>query len=123
MSRRFSFLTHFLLAVLLITPLSALAEIPNSAPTLLILLHFLTLLESIIGIVIYLAFVVFGWGIIKLITAGGSGDQKRITDAKRILVYGIIGLFVLSSMFGILTFIKTYLGVPDNTPITVPKFQ
>ena len=110
-----------LFTALLITPLLAYAANPNAEPVKSVLVNFHTLLTVVIQILITLAFVVFGWGIIKLITAGG--DTKKIADAKGILTYGIIGLFVLSSMYGILVLIKTYLGVPDNTPIIVPEFQ
>ena len=121
MNRRFSFLAHLFLTAVLTTPLFAYAQSPDAGTVKTVLTNFRTLLNVVIEILITLAFVVFGWGIIKLITAGG--DTKKIADAKGILTYGIIGLFVLSSIYGILVFIKTYLGVPDNTPITVPKFQ
>ena len=123
MKRIIIHLSHFFLAILFTSPLFAYAQNPDAEPVKSVLTNFQTLLTVVIEILITFAFVVFGWGIIKLISAGGSGNQKKITDAKRILTYGIIGIFVLSSMYGILAFIKTYLGVPDNTPITVPKFQ
>ena len=117
---------HFsypLFTILLTTPLLGYAQNPDAGPVESVLTNFHTLLSVVIEILITLAFVVFGWGIVKLITSKAGGDPKKVNDAKQIILYGIIGLFVLSSMYGILVFIKTYLGVPDNTPITVPKFQ
>ena len=114
-------LTHLLLAALLTAPLLAFAQTPSMGPAKSILLNIRDLLPVVVKILITLAFVVFGWGIVKLIIAGG--DTKKISGAKGILTYGIIGIFVLASILGILTFIKTYIGIPDNAPITVPKFQ
>ena len=119
--RHFFSFAHFFSIALFAAPLLAYAQSPNAEPIKTILTNFGTFLAVLVEILIALAFAVFGWGIMKLITAGG--DTKKIHDAKGILTYGIIGLFVLSSLYGILVFIKTYLGVPDNTPITVPKFQ
>ena len=123
MKRIIIHLSHFFLAILFTSPLFAYAQNPDAEPVKSVLTNFQTLLTVIIEILIAFAFVVFGWGIVKLINSKAVGDPKKVNDAKQIILYGIIGLFVLSSMYGILAFIKTYLGVPDNTPITVPKFQ
>ena len=120
-NRRFASFAYFLFTILFAIPLLAYAKDPDAGPVQLIILHTIVVLNVVIEILITLAFVVFGWGIIKLITAGG--DAKKVTDAKGILTYGIIGIFVLASLLGILTFIKTYIGVPSNAPITAPKFQ
>ena len=120
MKRVISYLSHFLFAILIAIPSVAFAA-PNAQPVKSILDHILTLLNVVIQVLIMLAFVVFGWGIIKLIIAGG--DTTKIKDAKKILLYGVIGIFVLASLGGILFFIKTYIGVPDNSPVQIPKLQ
>ena len=120
MKRVISHLAHPLFAMLLAIPFVAFAA-PNAQPVKDVFTSILTVLNLVIKILISLAFVVFGWGIIKLIFAGG--DSKGVADAKRILLYGVIGIFVLASLGGILFFIKTYIGVPDNSPVQIPKFQ
>ena len=122
-NRRSSSLAYFLFSVLLAIPLLAYAQNPDAGPVQLIILHTIVVLNVIIEIIITLAFVVFGWGIVKLISSKAGGDPKKVNDAKGILTYGIIGIFVLASMLGILTFIKTYIGIPGNAPIQTPKFQ
>ena len=107
--------------ILVSNPFVAFAESPNAGPLKSILTNFLAFLNKVTPTLIALAFVVFGWGIIKLITAGG--DPKRRSDAKGILTWGIIAIFILASMSGIVLFIKTYFAIPGNKPIEVPKFQ
>jgi len=75
----------------------------------------------LVQILVLLAVLIFGWGVIRLISA--AGDPQHIKEAKGILLWGFIGIFVLSSLYGIITFIETYIGVPENSPIQVPKFS
>lgn len=96
------------------------AQSPNPAVVNTVLTHFLTLLTLVIQILILSALIVFGWGVVKLIFS--ASDPKKIEQAKYIILWGIIGLFVLASMGGILAFIKTYLGIPNNSPIPAPMF-
>ncbi len=53
------------------------------------------------------AVLVFIWGIVKYIK--NAGDAKAAGEGKSIMIYGAIALFVLFSVFGIITFIRTEL--------------
>ncbi len=75
-------------------------------------------LGAIVEIGMLFAFVIFGWGILKLITA--NGDPKKVGDAKGILTWGIIGIFILASMGGIIYFINAYIGIPTKPVIQAP---
>ncbi len=74
----------------------------------------------VLRIVMTLAFVVFIWGIVKLIAA--SGNPQKIAQAKTIILYGIIGLAVMASIGGIIAFLQTYFGTPGGVPIKIPQF-
>ena len=118
-------ISHFLslLFVILISlPLIASAQAPDPAPVNTVLTNFLALLTVVIKILISSAFVVFGWGIVKLIFTTRAGDAKKIGEAKQILLWSIIGIFVLASLGGIIIFIQTYFGIPNNAPIQPPTF-
>ena len=78
------------------------------------------LLNLLLQIVMTLAFVVFIWGIIKFIAA--SGSPQKITQAKGIMYYGIIGLAVMAMITGIIAFLQNYFGIQGGVPITVPQF-
>lgn len=54
----------------------------------------------------------FFWGVVKYIRSGAGGD-KAVEEGKQIMVWGIVGLFIATSIWGIITFIRTELGVPD----------
>ena len=114
----FYFLSSFTFIVVL-TPLAVLAA-PNPAPINTILTNVLNLLTLLIQILIVSAIAVFGWGVVRLMF--NANNPQKVAQAKQIIFFGLIGLFVLTSMYGIIFFIKTYLGVPDNTPIEAPKF-
>ena len=85
-----------------------------------------TIIENLIGTATQLlilldimALMVFVWGIVKFIFAAGNPEQ--IKSAKGILWYGIIGLFILTSAFGIVLALQTYFGVTAQ-PIPIPQF-
>ena len=55
-------------------------------------------LNPIIYLLFALATVVFVWGIIQYVLAGGPQQAEQ---GKKTMLYGIIGLFVMASAFGI----------------------
>lgn len=67
-----------------------------------------------------LTLVVFGWGIVKLISAAGS--PEKLKEAKGIIWWGIIGMFVLASIIGIIVFAQKYFGIHGVQIIDVPQF-
>ena len=71
-------------------------------------------------VVFVLAIVAFGWGIVQFIFA--AGDPASVTKAKGFLLWGVIGMAVMASLFGLITFLQTYFGVTKGgqVDITVP---
>lgn len=67
-------------------------------------------------ILVALAFLValfmFAWGIVKFISA--AGDPEKIREAKQFLLWGVLGMAVLASVFGLITFLQSYFGVPGG---------
>jgi hypothetical protein len=79
-------------------------------------------IKCIIGAVIIpgifsLAFVVFLWGVFKFIR---SSDVKDKQDSKQFIYAGLIGLFVMVSVWGIIKIAATTLGVDSSV---VPALQ
>lgn len=69
-----------------------------------------------------LAVVVFGWGIVQLILA--AGDPEKIKNAKQFIWWGVIGMAVLASLFGIIAWLRGYFGVEqEETTINVPTVE
>lgn len=55
-----------------------------------------------------IATVVFLWGVIEFISKGDN--DEAVTKGKRHMVYGIIGLFIMVSVWGIMQLICTTVG-------------
>jgi len=97
-------------------PLIASAQTDKLSP---LAQNLLNVLNIVVTIVFVIAVIVFGWGIVKLITA--AGDPTAIKEAKGFLIWGIIGIAVLASIFGIITFLQDYFGVtPGGGTIQPP---
>ena len=66
-----------------------------------------TVVRQAIGLLFVVATVVFLWGIINYVIAGG--DEKKLENAKSFIIYGLIGLFVMVAMWGLVTAVFTTL--------------
>lgn len=78
---------------------------------------FLTIIEAIIPIIASLALLVFFWGLAKFIL-NVSGDEKAVGEGKKLMVWGLVGLFVMISVWGIIRFASGELGF--GTTLTFP---
>lgn len=91
-----------------------------------------TILKSGLGIVDLLVKVSFGlgllfffWGIAKFILA--AGDESKHEEGKRLMIWGVVALFVMASIWGIVGFVQNaifsrtslYNGQPTSDAPTV----
>lgn len=58
-----------------------------------------TVLNRVIPILMIVATIVFLWGVIRYITA--SGDEEKLTEGRRFIVFGLIGLFLMVAIWGV----------------------
>lgn len=72
------------------------------------------IVSSVIPLFMILAVAVFLWGIVRYVTAGG--DETKEKAARGYIIYGLIGLFVLVSFWGIITLFSTTFGTDTTTP-------
>ena len=67
--------------------------------------------KEIINPTIYLLFaaatLMFAWGIVQYIKSAGSAQSQK---GKDIMLYGIIGLFVMASAWGIVKILCNFFG-------------
>ena len=72
-----------------------------------------------INFLLVLATLVFLWGILKYITAGG--DAAKVAEARSYIIWGIVGLAVMASVWAIISYLKDTLNISggDNT---IPKY-
>ena len=51
----------------------------------------------------------FGWGMAKYIKSAG-GEKE---EGKQIMIWGVVAIFVVASIWGIISFIRSELGIID----------
>ncbi len=76
-------------------------------------------IESLLPIFITVAMLYFIWGVIKVIRA--EGDKRD--EAKKGMWSGIIALFVIISIWGIVAAIASSLDVSTGGTIVPPQFK
>jgi hypothetical protein len=62
------------------------------------------LISSVIPVLASLTLLVFLWGITKFIMK--TGDQKAVDEGKKLMIWGLVGLFVMMSFMSIITFFR-----------------
>src|SRR3989344_9085075 len=72
-------------------------------------------------IVVAIALLAFFWGLVKFIFAQGNEEAKG--EGKKIMLWGLIALFIAASIWGLVTFARTSLGVGSETEIIVPTVR
>jgi len=106
------------------SPVLALAQTPGGTITGLqtIITQFRGLLNTIIPVLIALAVVVFFWGLVKYIKS--TGDEKTRADGRHMMLWSIIAIIIMLSLFGIITWIQNAVGLSGTassytTPPTI----
>jgi len=66
------------------------------------------IINPVIVILVTLALVVFIWGIVQMIY-GANNEEKR-TQGKRHLLWGLVGLFIMLTVRGLLAIIQNFWG-------------
>lgn len=67
--------------------------------------------STLIPLAFALCLLYFFWGVAKYIREG-AGSEEAAKEGKRIMVWGIVGLFIAFSVWGIISFIQSELGIP-----------
>jgi hypothetical protein len=65
------------------------------------------ILNPLIGLMFAIAIAVFIWGIVEFIWNAGS-EEKR-TTGKQHIIWGLVGLFIMSAVAGIIQIIKNFV--------------
>lgn len=81
------------------------------------LVFFSTFLNGVIGLFITLAIVVFFWGLIKYLW---SIDNENAHEGLKIMFWGLIAIFVMVSIWGIIRLLQSTLKVTSTDPV-IPK--
>ena len=71
-----------------------------------------TFLNALIGLFITLAIVVFFWGLIRYLVS--VGEEK--SEGLQIMFYGVIAIFVMVSIWGIIRLLQSTFKVTSTDP-------
>jgi len=103
----------FLLLVVFLMPLAAHAQ---AAEFLLLRIKFWV--NAAVPIFAGLALLIFFWGLIKFIYY--AGDEEKRKQGKLAMGWGIVALFVVASVWGIIFFISLSLGTQTGGSLPTP---
>lgn len=77
-----------------------------------IVFFFIGFIEILIPIVAGIALLVFFWGLTRFIMK--AGDTSAVKEGRDLMVWGTIALFVMVSVWGILRFVQSDLGIGNR---------
>ena len=72
----------------------------------------------LVPLVFAIAFIVFIWGVFQYFIAGGADEEKRETG-KSLMLWGIIGFFVMASVWGLVNIVRGSFSL-TNTAGSLP---
>lgn len=68
------------------------------------------IIDPLILLAFVVALIVFFWGIIKFINASGTGDATAMSSGKQNIIWGVVGMTIMISAYGILEIINGTVG-------------
>lgn len=76
-------------------------------------------IDAAVPVLLLVAFLYFVWGMVIFI--GSAGDERRQVTGRNQMFWGIIALFILSVVWGIIQLMQALLGVDAGTAPVAPR--
>ena len=95
--------------IVFLTPVISFAQTPNDLNDLMLLA--VVILDTIIPILIGLAVLMFIWGVFRYYASDNANTKK---EAVKIIGYGVVAIFVMVSLWGLVNFIGNSLNLNIN---------
>lgn len=73
----------------------------------------------LVPLVFAIAFIVFIWGIFQYFIAGGH-DEEAKEKGKSLMLYGLIGFFLMVSVWGLVNILVGTFNLLNNAPTFIP---
>jgi hypothetical protein len=64
----------------------------------------------------------FFWGMVKYIRTGATSEEAA-KEGKNIMIWGVVGIFIAFSIWGIISVIQSELGIPDIEVVERPDIR
>ncbi len=81
----------------------------------------LELLGSIVPIIIGIAVVFFLWAGVRFMRAEDNSEERQ--NARDLMIYGIVGILVMVSLWGIIQFFGNVLGITPGSDKNLDTFK
>lgn len=98
----------------LVLALPLVASAADLMSTLVLVNRFL---NGLIGVIITIAIIVFFWGLVRYLT--DVGEKKH--DGLIIMMYGLIAIFVMVSIWGIIHLLQNTFGIGGQNQAIIPQ--
>ena len=102
-------------------PVLALAQTTEATDAFSLLAILQNVVDAVIPFVIGLGVLVFIYGVFNFVTS--AGDEEARAGAKQLIIWGIIGIFVMVSVWGLVNILSRTFNLDKDTfipPQTVP---
>lgn len=73
---------------------------------------------TVIPVLFAAAVVYFIYGVVKFIMSAGDEDKRK--EGKSAMLWGIVGLVVMISIYGLIAFLSSSLGLTGGGSVTLP---
>src|SRR5262249_43382447 len=81
-----------------------------------------SLINYAIGILIGVAIIAFFYGMIKYLF-GATGDATQKGKAAKLMIYGILSIAVMLSVYGLVRLLQNTFGVGNNQLVQPPQID
>lgn len=116
-------------AAALVAPISAFAQFPAASPDGItsnagvggIAKLFGDALAWAVPVLIACAVVYFLYGVLQYVIMGDDEEKKE--KAKSTILYGIVGIFVMVSVYGLVKLVQDTFGINNTNNLTAPKLN
>jgi hypothetical protein len=105
----------YVIAALTFAPAIAFAQSLGNLETLLRSIG--RLIDIALPIVVAIGLLAFFWGLVKFIFAGEEAKK----EGQSLMIWGLVALFVMVSVWGLVRFIGNAVGIGQGDTISVPK--
>lgn len=105
------------LAALVLAPSLAFAQTFSGLQTLMIKVT--NLINQALPLIIGIATIGFFWGLATFVFS--AGDEEKRKEARQKMIWGIIAIAVMISIWGLVRFLTTSIGLDEGGTINVPR--
>jgi NADH:ubiquinone oxidoreductase subunit 2 (subunit N) len=74
---------------------------------------------TLVPLVFAIAFIVFIWGIFQYFIQGGHDEEAKV-KGKSLMLYGIVGFFLMVSVWGLVNILVGTFNLSSNGPQFIP---